>query len=674
MANTIRIKRSTTTAVPSSLANAELAYSELSSKLFIGVGTGGAGGSATSIVAIGGDGAYLNLDATQTVTGDKSFTGSVDLGASAVAVTQPAGDNSTSVATTAYVDAVSSASNLAVSGDSGSGSIALNTETLGFLGGTGLSSSVVGNDITITLDDTAVTPGSYGSATEIPTFTVDAQGRLTAAGTANVATTLSTAADGGTGGSVDLLTQTLSILGGTGLTATASGHSISLALDNTTVTAAGYGAADSVATFTVDAQGRLTAASTVAIDILHSQVSDFDTGVQQNRLDQLSAPGADVSLNTHKITNLAAPVDPNDATNKAYVDNAVSGLTWKESAHLLADTNIALTGTGGTLVIDGHAALDSTDAGYRILLIGQSTASENGIYEYTESGGVYTLVRPQDADTYQELVGASIFIKEGTLYANTGWVQSSHYLTDFNNQDWVQFSGAGAYSAGSGLTQSGTTFNVETANATRIVVNADNIDLATTGVAGGTYQSVTVDTYGRVTGGTNPTTLSGYGITDAQPLDATLTALAGVSTSANQLIYATGSDQFGTTSLTALGRDILDSGTTASAQTALGLVIGTNVQAHDADLDTLSGMQAGAATALAALTSTEIQILDGATVTTAELNIIDGSTSATATTLALADRLVVNDGGTMVQVALSDLVAFLEDGSASGFDLDGGQF
>ena len=62
MSNTIRIKRSTATAAPTTLANAELAFSENSEKLFIGVGTGGAGGSATSIVAIGGPGAYATLD------------------------------------------------------------------------------------------------------------------------------------------------------------------------------------------------------------------------------------------------------------------------------------------------------------------------------------------------------------------------------------------------------------------------------------------------------------------------------------------------------------------------------------------------------------------------------------------------------------------------------------
>ena len=70
----------------------------------------------------------------------------------------------------------------------------------------------------------------------------------------------------------------------------------------------------------------------------------------------------------------------------------------------------------------------------------------------------------------------------------------------------------------------------------------------------------------------------------------------------------------------------------------------------------------------------ELEILDGASVTTAELNIMDGNTSATSTTLATADRMVMNDNGTMKQVALSDLVTFLEDGGTSNFNGDGGTY
>jgi len=86
-----------------------------------------------------------------------------------------------------------------------------------------------------------------------------------------------------------------------------------------------------------------------------------------------------------------------------------------------------------------------------------------------------------------------------------------------------------------------------------------------------TYRLVTVDTYGRITAGSNPTTLAGCGITDAQPLDATLTALAGLSTVADRLPYATGADTFALATFTAFGRSLLDGADAAAARTTLGL-------------------------------------------------------------------------------------------------------
>ena len=79
MANTLRIKRSTGSSAPTSLANAEIAYAEGNNILYYGTGTGGAGGSATSIEAIGGDGYYNTLSTAQTISGNKTFTGTVDL-------------------------------------------------------------------------------------------------------------------------------------------------------------------------------------------------------------------------------------------------------------------------------------------------------------------------------------------------------------------------------------------------------------------------------------------------------------------------------------------------------------------------------------------------------------------------------------------------------------------
>ena len=73
MANTIRIKRSTVNSAPTSLANSELAFSEVSDVLYLGKGTGGAGGTASTIEAIGGKGAFVALAGAQTITGDKTF-------------------------------------------------------------------------------------------------------------------------------------------------------------------------------------------------------------------------------------------------------------------------------------------------------------------------------------------------------------------------------------------------------------------------------------------------------------------------------------------------------------------------------------------------------------------------------------------------------------------------
>ncbi len=92
---------------------------------------------------------------------------------------------------------------------------------------------------------------------------------------------------------------------------------------------------------------------------------------------------------------------------------------------------------------------------------------------------------------------------------------------------------------------------------------------------------------------------------------------------------------------------------------------GTNVSATAAELNILDGVNSTAA---------ELNILDGVTATAAELNFLDGDTSATGTTLASADRVIVNDGGTMKQVALSDFETFFESeiDTFSTIDINGG--
>lgn len=213
-----------------------------------------------------------------------------------------------------------------------------------------------------------------------------------------------------------------------------------------------------------------------------------------------------IAMGTAKITGLGDPTSAQDAATKNYVDNTVQGLDAKASCRVGTTANITLS---GTQTIDGVAVI----AGDRVLVKDQTTTANNGIYVAAAS----TWARATDADTWDELVHAYTFVESGTVNSNNGFVctVAAGGTLGSTSVTWVQFSGAGQITAGAGLTKTGNTLDVGTASSSRIVVNSDNIDLATTAVTAGTYQSLTVDAYGRVTAGTNPTTLAGYGITDA---------------------------------------------------------------------------------------------------------------------------------------------------------------
>lgn len=114
MANTIRIKRrvSGSPGAPGSLENAELAFNELDNTLYYGKGTGGAGGSATSVEAIGGPGAFMTLATNQSVSGNKTFTGTIEV------PTAAPGTSNNLAASTAFVAAAVTAGSVA-DGDKG---------------------------------------------------------------------------------------------------------------------------------------------------------------------------------------------------------------------------------------------------------------------------------------------------------------------------------------------------------------------------------------------------------------------------------------------------------------------------------------------------------------------------------------------------------------------------
>lgn len=496
---------------------------------------------------------------------------------------------------------------LSVGADSGvTDTVDLGTDTLHIAGGIGLSSVVTNNTVTINLDSTTVTPGSYGSATAIPTFTVDSQGRLTAAGTATISTSLAISGDTGTD-TIALGTDTLEVIGGEGVDVAVSNNTITISAEDATSSNKGV-ATFSTTGFVVSA-GDVTLKSNVVqnittdsgaltvtgnslsilgdggIDVTHSGntitihgedastsnkgIASFDTndftvtagavsiktaGVSNTQLEnstvtlgstaielggtsttiagltqvdvdniridgnEISATNVNggislkpngnghVSINNARLENVADPVNPTDAANKNYVDTAVTGLKWKAAVNVLSKTNVALTGTGA-LSIDSH----QLDDGYRVLLIGQSTATQNGIYIFSQPtpGGAYTLSRAIDADTDEELVGLSVFVMEGTVYATTAWIQSSHYVTAFDGQAWTQFGGNNTYVAGNGLVLDGNLFNINLATNGGLAISSDELQIASSIAGNGLAFSNGVLSLSSTTGGSGLSYTSG---------------------------------------------------------------------------------------------------------------------------------------------------------------------
>lgn len=324
MANTIRIKRRANgggAGAPTTLQNAELAFNEQTNVLYYGTGTGGAGGSATSVIPIAGNGAFVDTSTNQTVAGTKTFSSPI------------------------------------------AGSVTGNAATATQL--------ATGRTIAIT-GDLAYTSGSFD-------------------GSANVT--------------------------GTGTLATVNSN---------------------VGTYTkvtINAKGLATAGS-------------------QASLSDLAVPTGAFSFNSQNLTNLADPVNAQDAATKSYVDSTAQGLDTKASCVVASTANIATL--SGLLTVDGITVA----AGDRVLVKNQTASQDNGIYVASASAWA----RSADMNVWTEFPAAYTFIEAGTTQADTGWVCTVNQGGTLGTTPvtWAQFSGAGSYSAGTGLTLTGSTFALAT--------------------------------------------------------------------------------------------------------------------------------------------------------------------------------------------------------------------
>lgn len=210
-------------------------------------------------------------------------------------------------------------------------------------------------------------------------------------------------------------------------------------------------------------------------------------------LNSITAPTGDVSLNSHKITSLADPTASTDAATKNYVDLAMQGATDKFAVRVVATTNVNTASAPTT--IDG-VTLAAND---RVLLQGQTTASQNGIYVF--NGAASAMTRATDMDAGTEFSGALVAVQAGTnsgslwLCTNNGTVTVGTTSITF-----VEINKAADLQAGTGITISGNTISVATSY-------AGGTSITTVGTIGtGTWQG-TLITVGF--GGTGASTAAG---------------------------------------------------------------------------------------------------------------------------------------------------------------------
>lgn len=375
-----------------------------------------------------------------------------------------------------------------------------------------------GNTSTVNITNTAVTAGSYGSTTAIPTFTVNAQGQLTAAGTENIATTLNIAGDTGTD-SIAHLTDTLTFTGGEGIDTTVTNNVLTIAGEDATTSNKGI-ASFETANFTVTSGAVATKNITLGTSTLtNGSTTNTLAGLQQLDVDNLQFNGnsiistdtnggitldpngtGHISASNALIKDVATPVDPNDAANKAYVDAVAEGLHIHASVQ--AATTAAITGSvtydngtsgvGATLTtdtpintLDGYSLVN----GDRILIKNQANTGHNGIYIRTSST-VFT--RAADFNTVAEIAsGDFLFVSNGTVNGKTGWVNTSKSITVGTTAVvFEQFSGAGTYIAGSGLAFTGNTIDIVLQTNGGLEVVSDELGLkSTTAGSGLTFSS-----------------------------------------------------------------------------------------------------------------------------------------------------------------------------------------
>ncbi len=531
MAQVIKIKRSTSTAAPTSLVAGELAYSSNSNKLFVGHP------SSAAVTAIGGA-VYVNmLDHTagtltassavlvdanskidQLKSGNTVITGSNNTISTSSGALTIAPTANLVITHGGAVDLDAQATSVLIKDNEGA-ALNFNENGTSYLKLVTTNSSelvVVGKDITFANDASLLSDAAvlnFGADKDVSLTHVPDTGLLLS-GASEVqfrdsALTVGSSADGqldiDADTEVEITAPTLDInatttdVSGTfnsvgNLTVATNKFTVASGTGNTVVagTLTANGAGDFDSTLNVDGAATFNGAVTLgnasadAITITGTPTftpsADFDGGFTV-------AGSQTVDMGANRVTNIGTPTASTDATTKAYVDSVKQALDIKDSVKLATTANLGATynNGSGTLTMDstGTVTIDGTVTALndRILIMDQSSAEENGIYYVSTAGavgvaGIFT--RATDANVNAEVSGGMFtFVEAGSANADNAYVLTSITGTatlGSSTLTFTQFSGAGQVTAGNGLDKSGNTLAVNVDDQT-LSIASDTLQL-----------------------------------------------------------------------------------------------------------------------------------------------------------------------------------------------------
>ena len=336
------------------------------------------------------------------------------------------------------------ATNITVVDDSSTSvDITLATDSLKLSGGTGIASAISGDTVTFNLSNSGVSAATYGSSTAIPVIAVNAQGQITSASTASISTDLTVIDDASTSATISLASDSFKISGGTGLASSISGDVLTINDSDTGVSAATYGSASAIPIIAVNAQGRITSASTASVSTDLTIVDDSSTSatisLATDTLKFAGGSGTTTSISGDTVTI-------SSSSSSAFTDfiyTATSGQTTFSGAddngntlaYTAANFDVFLNGvllddsdytaTNGTSVVLGSAAAASdilTGKAWNVNNV--SSFDVNGTEFVLDLDGDTSLTADTDDQIDIKIGGSDIYTLTATTF-------------DFNGQELI---------------------------------------------------------------------------------------------------------------------------------------------------------------------------------------------------------------------------------------------